>query len=53
MLLRIAILGCVLALPGCGGEPERSRVVPASAERGRADTTARPADRESYKIETH
>ena len=54
MLIRIAILGCVLAVPGCGGEPERSRVVPpTAADRNPSDRTDRPKSRESYKIEMH
>lgn len=53
MFVRIAILGCLLGLAGCGGEPERSRVVPASATGHDESRAARPAPGEIRKIEMH
>lgn len=54
MLIRIAFMGCLLALLGCGREPERSRVVP-SSEVGRnpGDPPRKLAPGEIRKIEMH
>jgi hypothetical protein len=54
MLVRIALIGCLFALAGCGGEPEQSRVVPASgAGREEAGGAGRPAPQDIRKVETH
>lgn len=52
--VRIALVGCLIALAGCGREPERSRVVP-SAEVGRksGEATPRVAPGDVHKIEMH
>ncbi len=54
MLVRMALIGCLFALAGCGGEPERSRVVPASGT-GREETggIGHPAPGDIRKVETH
>jgi hypothetical protein len=54
MVGRIARVGLLLATLGCGGEPERSRVVPASgAGREGAGGAGHPAPQDIRKVETH
>ena len=54
MRIRIAFVGCLLVLIGCGGEPERSRVVPSSATgRDSGEASHKLAPGEIQKIEMH
>ncbi len=54
MTVRIAVVGCLLALAGCSREPERSRVVPASeAGRKAGDRASEVAPGDIRKIEMH
>jgi hypothetical protein len=54
MIGKIARIGLLLAVVGCGGEPERSRVVPASQISGNSSAgSGQPAPGEIHKVETH
>jgi hypothetical protein len=54
MLVRIAIIGVALALAGCGHEPDRSRVVPASgAGKEEVGGAGHPAPADIHKVEMH
>jgi hypothetical protein len=54
MIAKVARIGALLAILGCGGEPERSRVVPASGNgKDAAGELPRPAAGDIRKIEMH
>jgi hypothetical protein len=54
MRVRLAIMALALALLGCEGESERSRVVPASeTPRPRGEASHKLAPGEIRKIEMH
>jgi hypothetical protein len=54
MIARIVLFGWTFALIGCGGEPERSRVVPASATgRNGGEASHKLAPGDIQKIEMH
>lgn len=52
-IVRIACTGLMFAILGCGGEPDRSRVVPSSPDRSPSGATDASKARESHKIEMH
>jgi hypothetical protein len=54
MIAKVARIGALLAILGCGGEPERSRAVPASTNgKDAVGEPPRPAPGDIRKIEMH